>query len=460
LNLTIGDRTATTEVNLANRDGFSYPLLVGKTFLKGNAWVDAGFDYLREQPNATLIGRKEQAKIGSIPLAVSMSFDNKYSILHAKKIKIDHEKRTVSFSLEGENNKRKTLTLPLYKMLRFTNSKRPMVYVNVRFGDDSYPILVYLRDRSKHSSQLRLGTEALNQFFVVNLGNTDLSKQPRQQLSQLADDDQALMISALESLVVDDVTINATPSATIKTPLLKVERIDEKQADYTRMVHYVMTDVTGKIHSIDKPVKRKIRIGEQVRPIVSMDITLPTDTLTKDIALGKLEKKQHGETELMISPELVPGDLYVNTRSTHLLEKHKPAHAGYIETVHVEGMRFPAKLDTGADISSMDATDIKNFRKNGKSMVTFTYRNHQGAKRTLTREVVRIMKIKARDGEHGSSRPVVNMTVTLGDMTHTVAVNLRDRSRFTYSMILGKNFLRHNMVVSSDRQFLLTKKPK
>ncbi|KLV01722.1 RimK/LysX family protein [Photobacterium aphoticum] len=460
LNLDIDGNTVNTEVNLANRTRFAYPLLIGKTYLKKHAWVDAGFDYLREQPHATLIGRKEQASIDGIPLAVSLAFDNKYSILHAKKIKIDDDKRTVTFNLEGENDKDKTLTLPLYKMLKFVSSERPMVYVTLTFGEQDYPILVYLRDRSKHNTQLRLGTEALNQYFAVNLSDTDLSDKPRQTLSTLADNDDALMISALESISVDDVTILATPSTTIKTPLLKVERIDEKQADYTRMVHYVMTDVDGEVHSIDKPVKRKIRIGEEVRPIVRADIALPHTTITKDIALGKLDKAERPHTELEISPELVPDDVYVNTRATHLLDKRAPQKAGYVETVKVEGMHFPAKLDTGADISSIDATDIKTFEKNGKSMVTFTYRNHQGAKKTFTREVVRIMKIKARDGEKARTRPVVAMTVTLGKMTHTVEVNLRDRSQFDYSMILGKNFLQHNLVVSSDRQFLLTKKTK
>jgi hypothetical protein len=34
-------------------------------------------------------------------------------------------------------------------------------------------------------------------------------------------------------------------------------------------------------------------------------------------------------------------------------------------------------------------------------------------------------------------------------------VNLQDRARFEYSMILGKNFLKNGAVVSSDETYLL-----
>jgi hypothetical protein len=47
------------------------------------------------------------------------------------------------------------------------------------------------------------------------------------------------------------------------------------------------------------------------------------------------------------------------------------------------------------------------------------------------------------------------MKVKLGDLEKEVRVNLQDRSRFEYSMILGKNFLKHGAVVSSDEDYLL-----
>ncbi|GAL14691.1 hypothetical protein JCM19233_5703 [Vibrio astriarenae] len=56
-------------------------------------------------------------------------------------------------------------------------------------------------------------------------------------------------------------------------------------------------------------------------------------------------------------------------------------------------------------------------------------------------------------------RPVVMMNIKLGDVEKKVRVNLQDRSRFEYSMILGKNFLKYGAVVSSDEQYIYTTKP-
>ncbi|WEM44465.1 RimK/LysX family protein (plasmid) [Photobacterium sp. DA100] len=458
LDLTIAGQTVRTEVNLTNRDKFSYPILIGKTFLRDTAWVDAGFNYLQAQPDAHIIGRKERATIGNVPLDVSTTFESRYSILHALDIKVDEKKKAVSFTLEGRDKSRQAMTLPLSRMLRFSNAQRPMVYLPVKVGNVEQYIQVYLKDRSKNQSQLRLGTEALNQYFVVNLGASYLGKSDLAPISSVAKDDSILMISGEETINIDGVSINAGPSGLIKTPLLKVSQIDESRSEYGRMIQYTIKDTNGKTHQLDKPLKRKVRVGDQVRPIVGTEISLPSSLLLRDIALETQEQDDSTYSKLEISPDLIPGALLVNTRTTQLLDKHAPSQAGYIEQLKMDNMQFPVKLDTGADVSSMHATDIKTFEENGKEMVTFTYSNHQGDQKIYTREVVKTMRIKARAGEKPSTRYVVNMTVNLDGMEKEIKVNLRDRSRFEYSMILGKNFLKHNIVVSSDEQFILTKK--
>ncbi len=89
-------------------------------------------------------------------------------------------------------------------------------------------------------------------------------------------------------------------------------------------------------------------------------------------------------------------------------------------------------------------------------MVSFTYENDYGAKREFTREVVNVMKITAKKGEKKNVRPVVEMRVKLGDLEKKIEVNLQDRERFKFSMILGKNFLKHGVLVSSDSNYILT----
>ncbi|WP_245907104.1 ATP-dependent zinc protease family protein [Photobacterium sanctipauli] len=467
LELKIADKTILTDVNLADRERFSYPILIGKTFLSDTAWVDAGFDYLQEQKTAQVIGRKEIATVNGLAMEVSHSLQNRYSILHATDIKVDAKKQQVSFTTQGRTNEKKKMTLPLVKMLKFRDTSRPLVSLPIKIGEAESPteqfnghILAYLRDRSKNSSQLRLGREALNKNFVISLGETYLGEKPLDTLETLLKDDTSLMMSPKETINIDGTVVNAVPSGLIKTPVLNVPAINEHKTEHGRVVQYNVVDADGSAHSFEKPIQSKIRVGETVRTVVNVEVNLASSMLLKDVALEANPDAVEEGSLFEISPDLMHGALLVNTRSTNLLDKGQPTKAGYIENVELEGMRFPAKLDTGADVSSMHATDIETFDKDGKKWVSFTYKNAQGNEQAFTREVIDEMRIRARAGEEPQVRLVVSMRVKLGNIEKDVAVNLRDRSRFEYSMILGQNYLKNDIVVSSDQQFIYTGKAK
>ena len=456
--LTIAGLSVETEVNLANRSLFSTPVLIGKTFLKNNAWVNAGYDYLQEQSHAQIIGRKEHAIVGDLPVDVTISFFNRYSILHAQNVAVDEKTKQVSFTFEGSNNETKNMTLPLVRMLKLKNTPYPMVYVPVQMGEGSFNgnILAYLRDRSKSSSQLRLGTEALNQNFVVDLTQSYLSDKPLRAFSDFLENDAPLIISSEETIAVDGIEVIAMPSVTLKTPLLKVSSIKEVKTDTGREVIFSLIDNNGKTLIMQKDVKKKIKVGDQVRPVIETTLKMGKTTLNTGVSLGLLKKSEGKQAQFVVGYGLINNPIIVNTRSPDALTEKPLAYAGYIEQAQIEGLSFPVKLDTGADVTSMNATDMTFFNKDGEKWVTFTYSNQDGAKQEFTRKVVKEVKIKAREGEKSIPRPVVRMYVKLGEIEEMVDVNLRDRTNFDYSMILGKNFLRHDIVVSSDRQFILT----
>ena len=462
LSLQIAGKTVLTEVNLTDRTRFSYPILIGKTFLRDTAWVNAGYDYLQEQDTALIIGRKERAFINDIPLETSVFFTSRYSILHALNIEVDEKGKQVSFTLEGDNKQHKKMTVPLVKMLKFSNTQRPLVYVPVRLGpiddDNTFnkPLLVYLHDRSKNSSQLHLGTEALSQNFIVDFGSTYLTEKSIALFSSVSDDKTSFIMSPEEQITIDGITVNAKLSATIKTPQLKVSHISEYKKGTDRMISYELMDINNNVYSFDKSIKRKIRVGDDVHPISVSEITLPSSLLVKDVALKAISANDNDLSRFEVTPNLVRGSLLINTRTTNLIYSRTILKAGYVEQAQVAGLSFPVKLDTGADISSMHATDIKTFIKNGKKWVSFTYINADNVKKILTKKVIGEMRIKGRVGEKSNVRLVVNMQVTLGSFEKEIAVNLQDRSRFKYSMILGKNFLNNDIIVSSDQQFMLT----
>jgi len=452
--LTIAGHTVETDVNLTDRGHFSAPVLIGKSFLKQNAWVMAGYDYLQEQPKAQIVGDKERVNIGELELNASFSLVNRYSNLHAENIQIDKQAKQVEFELLSRNGERESMDLPLNRMLTVSGEERPLVYVPVTFNNDQpRHLLVYLTDRSDSKSQLRVGQESLSQFFMLDASNSGTDS--NQSVAARMQKNPPVVISPQELLSVDGHRIMATPSLTTKTPLLKVTSLEVVEKKGRDEVRYTLLDSQGDQHSITKPLVKTLSVGGRSRPVVEGELTLAGEKAPQQFALEALASDDGEQAQFVIGKTMLEENVLINTRADHLLDAEPLFRAGYVENATVAGLTFPVKLDTGADVSSMNATQIKRFEQDGKPMVRFTYQNDLGHKKVLTREVVDEMRVKARKGEKSVPRPVVEMRVKLGDVEQVVRVNLQDRSRFHFSMILGKNFLKHGAVVSSDDEFLL-----
>lgn len=455
LPMTIAGKTVDTEVNLTDRSGFSAPILIGKTFLANNAWVMAGYDYLQEQKDAQVIGRRESGSVADVPVDVSISLSNNYSILNAQNIEVDKKANSVSFDLVGKEGAQKRVTYPLVKMLSVSGNEYPMIFVPFKGGKDfEGTIQVYLKDRSKQSTQLRLGLNTLNKNFIVDTGAKGKLEKKKQSFAARMKD-KPLVVSPTESLILDGYELDAEPSFAVSTPLLKVSSFEIIEAKGRDKVEYYLSSDLGNEEKIRKTILRRIKVGDTVRPVVDGEFIVGDRTVTVEFALEALDSDEGDKPYFIIGKKATKAGVLVNTRSENLLDAYPVFTAGHIENATVEGLSFPVKLDTGADVSSMNATNIKQFEKDGKKMVTFTYTNDMGMKQEFTREVVDVMRIRAKAGEKANVRPVVNMRVKLGDVEKTVRVNLQDRSRFHYSMILGKNFLKYGVVVSSDENFLL-----
>lgn len=130
--------------------------------------------------------------------------------------------------------------------------------------------------------------------------------------------------------------------------------------------------------------------------------------------------------------------------------------AGYIENVKINGILIPAKLDTGADVCSVDAEVIKSYKDGKKTYVEFNLITDKGEKINITAQRVRVAQIKLRTGGY-QERPVVKLNVTIGSISKDVEVNLADREGFEYRVLLGRNFLEHGVLVDSSQKYLYTK---
>ena len=136
---------------------------------------------------------------------------------------------------------------------------------------------------------------------------------------------------------------------------------------------------------------------------------------------------------------------------------------GYIEKVTFvdNDLTISAKLDTGAQSASLNATHIKEIRKHGKIYLGFIVPSKQGDK-YFECEYVGKVNIKNRIEEttpsklvrHFVKRPVVLMQVKLGDQSKVLRVNLTNRKHFIYPMLLGReSIMSFNAVINPSQRY-------
>ena len=119
-------------------------------------------------------------------------------------------------------------------------------------------------------------------------------------------------------------------------------------------------------------------------------------------------------------------------------------------------LEFVARVDTGAATCSLHAAEKQvldagqYMESNIGKQVRFRVENRQGDSQWLERTIAEVRKIRTSEGEE--TRYLVPMTLTVEDVEREVLVSLNDRSRMTYPMLLGRNFLAGEFVVDVAEQ--------
>ncbi|SMY34757.1 hypothetical protein PAND9192_01486 [Photobacterium andalusiense] len=127
---------------------------------------------------------------------------------------------------------------------------------------------------------------------------------------------------------------------------------------------------------------------------------------------------------------------------------------GPIETIHVKDldMDFKARIDTGANTTSINAYDLhvingnnnpadnkESWRENLGKMISFKTANARGQEETHTGKIIKISKIRNAQGVE--RRYAVVMDLIWNGKSHAIPVNLRDRKKLEYKLLIGRNWL-------------------
>jgi hypothetical protein len=129
---------------------------------------------------------------------------------------------------------------------------------------------------------------------------------------------------------------------------------------------------------------------------------------------------------------------------------------GWIEKVRLSPGNFVvhAKLDTGAEYCSLDAANLTEFERNGQRWVRFDLVERYNQKITLERPVVRTATIK-RHFSQSQKRPVIKLGVCLGNIYKETEVNLVDRTKFRYRMLIGRKFMEGAVIIDPSAQYTI-----
>jgi len=133
---------------------------------------------------------------------------------------------------------------------------------------------------------------------------------------------------------------------------------------------------------------------------------------------------------------------------------------GALEVIQLQppGRRLRARVDTGANTSSVDARDIEFFESDGEEYVRFRFPGDMVGSddgREYELPVTRFVRI-IQAGKEDDRRAVVELKFRLGSVERMAEFTLTDRGKLSYRILIGRNILKDFFAVDVSEQYLIT----
>ena len=122
-------------------------------------------------------------------------------------------------------------------------------------------------------------------------------------------------------------------------------------------------------------------------------------------------------------------------------------------TIKSKDLRLKARIDTGAQTSSLGVVAQQPFERDGKKWLHFSVKDPDSEKLIyFERPLLRTTKIK-RHGAEAMRRSVVKLKIILGNIEMEREFTLADRSSYTFPVLIGRNVLSGQYLVDVNRKF-------
>ncbi|MGL5839389.1 MAG: ATP-dependent zinc protease family protein [Sphingorhabdus sp.] len=132
---------------------------------------------------------------------------------------------------------------------------------------------------------------------------------------------------------------------------------------------------------------------------------------------------------------------------------------GWCELVDLPGLKLKdihAKMDTGAATSSIHATRVRPFERDGRPWVEFWFRPFPGEKaRRFEAPSMGQRLVRSSNGER-QARHVIETQICLGNLCWTSQLTLANRASMAFPILIGRRALRLGLLlVDSRRKWVL-----
>jgi hypothetical protein len=115
---------------------------------------------------------------------------------------------------------------------------------------------------------------------------------------------------------------------------------------------------------------------------------------------------------------------------------------------------YKARIDSGAETSSIDARNITRFERDGSNWVRFDVPVPGTDKFvTLEKEISRRVRVIQASADEAERRVVVELQFFIGDHRQVAEFTLADRTNLTYEVLIGRNILRDVMLVDVGKEY-------
>ena len=113
-----------------------------------------------------------------------------------------------------------------------------------------------------------------------------------------------------------------------------------------------------------------------------------------------------------------------------------------------------ARVDSGANTSSLDARDMVVFERDGDKWVRFNLRPMGPEPITLERPIKKYVRVSQTNSPEPDRRPVIDLQLQVGAKGDIIEFNLTNRAEMTYPVLLGRRFLMDRAVIDISQNYI------